>query len=173
MTAAIYARVSIEDQNCGLQLTSCAAMPGRMGFIVVEYVEKASGKAGGKRPHLEKLLDDARLRKFDVVLVRKMNVQALDSAGVRFVAPSQNLDTDNKSPMGKFLMHIFAAFAEFERDLIVERVKACAARPDPGARTFLQARNKQEAKLLLKFLEKRARQGARPLRLWGILWGEG
>ena len=107
-----------------------------MGWTIVEYVEKASGKAGSRRPQLDQLLNDARLRKFDVVLVWKMdrfgrslqhlveNVRTLDSLGIRFIAPSQMIDTDTKSPMGKFLMHIFAAFAEFERDLIVERVAA-------------------------------------------------
>jgi putative DNA-invertase from lambdoid prophage Rac len=139
VTAAIYARVSTQDQNCGLQLTELRGYAERMGWPAVEYVEKASGKAGGKRPQLDKLLDDARLRKFDIVLVWKMdrfgrslqhliaNVQVLDSAGVRFIVPTQNIDTDKKSPMGKFLMHIFGAFAEFERDLIVERVKAGVA----------------------------------------------
>jgi DNA invertase Pin-like site-specific DNA recombinase len=109
------------------------------GGTGVEYVETASGKAGGKRPVLDRLLQDARLKKFDVVLVWKLdrfgrslqhlieNVQTLDSAGIRFIVPSQNIDTDTRSPMGKFLMHIFGAFAEFERDLIVERVRAGVA----------------------------------------------
>jgi putative DNA-invertase from lambdoid prophage Rac len=136
MTAAIYARVSTEDQSCALQLTELRGYVERSGWTGVEYVETASGKAGGKRPVLDRLLQDARLKKFDVVLVWKLdrfgrslqhlieNVQTLDSAGIRFIVPSQNIDTDTKSPMGKFLMHIFGAFAEFERDLIVERVRA-------------------------------------------------
>jgi putative DNA-invertase from lambdoid prophage Rac len=136
MTAAIYARVSTEDQKCDLQLTELRGYVERSGWTAAEYVETASGKAGSKRAVLDRLLQDARLRKFDVVLVWKLdrfgrslqhlieNIQTLDSAGVRFIVPSQNIDTDTKSPMGKFLMHIFGAFAEFERDLIVERVRA-------------------------------------------------
>lgn len=136
MIAAIYARVSTEDQNCGLQLTELRAYAERAGWKTVEYTDKASGKAGAKRPQLDKLLADAAMRRFGAVLVWKLdrfgrslqhliaNVQVLDSAGIRFIAPSQNIDTDNKSPMGKFLMNIFGAFAEFERDLIVERVRA-------------------------------------------------
>jgi putative DNA-invertase from lambdoid prophage Rac len=139
MTAAIYARVSTEDQGCGLQTSELGAYAARMGWTSIEYVEKASGKAGGKRPVLDRLLEDARLKKFDVVLVWKLdrfgrslqhlieNVQTLDSAGVRFIAVTQNVDTDIRSPMGKFLMHIFGAFAEFERDLIIERVRAGVA----------------------------------------------
>lgn len=136
MIAAIYARVSTEDQNCGLQLTELGGYVERSGWTKLEYVEKASGKAGSKRPMLDKLLEDARLKKFDVVLVWKMdrfgrslqhlieNVRKLETHGIRFIALTQNIDTDTKSPMGKFLMHIFGAFAEFERDLIVERVGA-------------------------------------------------
>jgi DNA invertase Pin-like site-specific DNA recombinase len=139
MIAAIYARVSTEDQKCDLQLTELRGYVERSGWKAIEYVETASGKAGGKRPVLDRLLQDARLKKFDFVLVWKLdrfgrslqhlieNVQTLDSAGIRFIVPSQNIDTDTKSPMGKFLMHIFGAFAEFERDLIVERVRAGVA----------------------------------------------
>ncbi len=139
-TAAIYARVSTYDQHCELQLSELRAYCERMGWeIEREYIEKASGKAGGKRPQLEKLLADGRLRKFDVVLVWKIDrfgrsvrefterVLDLDHSGIRFVAPSQGIDTDQASPAGKLLMHILAAMAEFERDLIRERVKAGVA----------------------------------------------
>jgi DNA invertase Pin-like site-specific DNA recombinase len=138
MIAAIYARVSTEDQKCDLQLSELRGYVERSGWKVIEYVETASGKAGGKRPALDRLLQDARLKKLDFVLVWKLdrfgrslqhlieNVQTLDSAGIRFIVPSQNIDTDTESP-GKFLMHIFGAFAEFERDLIVERVRAGVA----------------------------------------------
>ena len=130
----IYARVSTQDQKCDLQLTDLRAYASRCGWQVVEYIETASGKAGSRRPVLQKLLQDARLRKINVVAVWKMdrfgrslqhlieNIQVLDQAGVRFVAPNQSIDTDNKSPMGKLIMHLMGAFAEFERGLIVERV---------------------------------------------------
>jgi putative DNA-invertase from lambdoid prophage Rac len=137
MNAAIYARVSTDDQRCDAQLAELRAYVARMGWsAAAEYVETASGKAGAKRPALDRLLADARLRKFDAVLVWKLdrfgrslqhmieNVSALDRAGVRFIAVTQNIDTDARSPMGNFMMHIFGAFAEFERSLIVERVHA-------------------------------------------------
>jgi DNA invertase Pin-like site-specific DNA recombinase len=44
--------------------------------------------------------------------------------GVRFVAVTQNIDTDDSSPMARFLLHIMAAFAELEREMIRERVVA-------------------------------------------------
>ena len=48
--------------------------------------------------------------------------QELVSLGVRFIAITQNLDTEDTNPMARFLLHILAAFAELERELIRERV---------------------------------------------------
>jgi putative DNA-invertase from lambdoid prophage Rac len=137
---AIYARVSTQDQHCELQLSELRAYCQRSGWAnVAEYIEKASGKAGQKRPQLEQLLADARLKKLDTVLVWKIDrfgrsvqefverVRALDDMGVRFIAPNQGIDTDQHSPAGRLLMHILASIAEFERDLIQERVKAGVA----------------------------------------------
>jgi putative DNA-invertase from lambdoid prophage Rac len=137
---AIYARVSTQDQHCELQLSELRAFCQRSGWAdVVEYVEKVSGKAGQQRPQLEQLLADARLKKIDVVLVWKIDrfgrsvqefierVQTLFVYGVRFLAPNQGIDTDLKSPAGRLLMHILSAIAEFERDLIQERVRAGVA----------------------------------------------
>lgn len=139
MTAAIYARVSTEDQDCSMQLTELRGYCARQGWASVEYIEKASGKAGSKRSVLARLMADAAMKRFDVVVVWKLdrfgrslhhlidNVQALDQAGIRFVAPTQGIDTDNRSPVGRLLLHIMGAFAEFERALIVERVRTGVA----------------------------------------------
>ncbi|HLG97179.1 MAG TPA: recombinase family protein [Bryobacteraceae bacterium] len=139
MTVALYARVSTQDQKCDLQLTELRGYAARSGWDVVEYVDHGVSGTKRSRPALDRLMNDARLKKFGAVLVWKMdrfgrslqqlvdNVQTLDRAGVRFIAVTQSIDTDERSPMGKFLMHLFAAFAEFERDLIVERVKAGVA----------------------------------------------
>ncbi len=136
MTAAIYARVSTDDQSCAMQLSELRGYCQRSGWEVVEYVDQGVSGTKRSRPALNRLMTDARMKRFDVVLVWKLdrfgrslqhlveNVQTLDALGIRFVAPTQNIDTDTRSPMGKFLMHLFAAFAEFERDLIVERVRA-------------------------------------------------
>lgn len=136
MKAAIYARVSTEDQHCELQLTELRAYCLRNNWEVFEYIEKASGKAGARRPVLQKLMEDARLKRFDAVLVWKVdrfgrsignfveNVRTLDSLGIRFIAPTQSIDTDQRSPIAKLLMNLLALLAEFERDLIVERVSA-------------------------------------------------
>lgn len=138
MKCAIYARVSTEDQHCEMQLTELRAFAGRMGWgEPLEYVERASSTK--RRPVFEGLMADARLRKFDAVLVWRIDriarsmkqfvdtVLTLDGAGVRFLAPAQNIDTDAKNPTSRFLMHILAAVAELERSMIVERVNAGVA----------------------------------------------
>src|ERR1700756_3303934 len=51
-------------------------------------------------------------------------IQELQALGVRFIAASQGLDTDESNPASKLLMHILAAVAQFERELIHERVSA-------------------------------------------------
>lgn len=137
MTAAIYARVSTQDQKVDMQLTEVRAFAKRMDWEVVEYLEKASSVK--RRPVFERMMSDARQRKFDVVLVWKMDrlarsmkqfidtILELDSKGIRFIAVTQGIDTDKQNPMGKFLMHIMAAFGELERGMIVERVRAGVA----------------------------------------------
>ena len=173
MTAAIYARVSTYDQDCGLQLSELRAYCERSGWSAVEYVDQGiSGAAGKKRPALDRLLADARLRKFGAVLVWKIDrfgrsvqefvgrILELDQAGVRFIAPSQGIDTDQRSPAGKLLMHILAAIAEFERALIQERVKAGVAeakrRGKHCGRPKRVFRRDQAAKLRQKGLSWRA-----------------
>ena len=123
-----------------MQLSELRGYCERQGWPApIEYVEKASGKAGSKRPQLARLMADAGMKRFDVVLVWKLdrfgrslhhlieNVQALDNQGIRFAAPNQGIDTDNRSPVGRLLLHIMGAFAEFERSLIVERVRTGVA----------------------------------------------
>jgi DNA invertase Pin-like site-specific DNA recombinase len=79
---------------------------------------------------------DARKRRFDAVLCWKLDrwgrsvtdsiksIQELVSLGVRFLAVTQNIDTQESNPMARFLLHIMAAFTELEREIIRERVLA-------------------------------------------------
>src|SRR5207249_6749699 len=81
-------------------------------------------------------MKDASKREFDAVLVYKLDrfgrsvrncldgIEALRTHGVRFLAVSQNIDTDESNPTSRLMLHILAAVAEFERELIRERVCA-------------------------------------------------
>jgi DNA invertase Pin-like site-specific DNA recombinase len=133
-TVAIYARVSTSDQNPRMQLKELRSYARRRRLRVAhELVDQESG-ANMKRPQLDKLMDLARKRKLDIVLVWKFDrfarstkhlVTALEEfieLGVDFVSYTENVDTS--TPAGKALFTMVSAFAEFERDLIRERVKA-------------------------------------------------
>jgi putative DNA-invertase from lambdoid prophage Rac len=134
MIAAIYVRVSKEAQHDELQFTDLREYVARMGWTSLDYAEKASSVK--KRPELERLMVDAKQRKFDVVIVWKLdrfarslpdllnNVRALDSAGIRFICLTQGIDTDQRNPVSRLTLSILGAVAEFERDIIIERVKA-------------------------------------------------
>ena len=140
MIVAIYARVSTTDQSCEMQLHELRQYVAKRGWEVFqeyqEYVDTGFSGAAASRPRLDQLLRDARLRKFEAVLVWKLDrwgrsvahcvrsIQELVSLGVRFLSPTESIDTGAESPMSKFLLHLFAAFAEMERGIIRERVRA-------------------------------------------------
>jgi DNA invertase Pin-like site-specific DNA recombinase len=135
ITAALYARVSTEDQHCEIQLSCLNAYAKRAGWSTIEYVEKLSGKEGGKRPQLEQLLEDVRMKRIDTVLVHKLdrfgrstldtlqNIKTLDFYKVRFQTVEGKIDTDDESPIGKFTLTLLAAVAELERAFIIERTQ--------------------------------------------------
>ena len=134
---AIYARVSTVNhgQDASLQTREMRQFAEARGWrLADEYVD--SGVSGSKdsRPELNRLMADAHKRRFDVVLVWKLDrfgrslrhlVNALaefESLGIAFVSLSDNLDLSTAS--GRLMFNIIGAMAEFERALIQERVKA-------------------------------------------------
>ena len=137
MQTALYARVSTTDQSCEMQLLELREYASKRGWTIAgEYVDTGWSGAKACRPELDRLLRDARMRRFDAVLVWKLDrwgrsvadsirsIQELTGLGVRFLAVTQNLDTDQSNPMSRFLLYILAAFAELEREMIRERVIA-------------------------------------------------
>ena len=137
MRAAIYARVSTSDQTCALQLKELRTWVQARGWEAAgEYVDTGWSGAKASRPELDRLMQDARERKVDAILVWKLDrwgrsvanlvrsLQELRALGVRWIAITQGIDTDVTSPVGMLLMHILSSVAEFERALIQERIKA-------------------------------------------------
>jgi putative DNA-invertase from lambdoid prophage Rac len=133
----IYARVSTDDQRCEMQLTELREFASRFGWTIAEeYIDQGFSGSKADRPALTRLMRDASMKRFAAVIVWKLdrfgrsvsqlvsNVRRLDELSIRFLVPSQSIDTDHKSPTGRLMMHILAAMAEFERDLIRERVSA-------------------------------------------------
>jgi len=132
---AIYARVStVVGQHVEMQLAELREFAARRCWHVVdEYADHASG-AKESRPALNRLMADAHRRKFDIVVVWKLDrfgrslrhlVNALaefEAIGVAFVSLKDNLDLG--TPAGRLMFQIIGAMAEFERSLIQERVRA-------------------------------------------------
>ncbi|MBI2418844.1 MAG: recombinase family protein [Ignavibacteriales bacterium] len=130
----IYARVSTREQNIDMQLIDLKAYAeARRLKIVKEYIDYASGSRSD-RENYQKLLNDVRKRKTDAVLVWKFDrfarstkelINALEefqALGVDFISYKENVDTS--TPAGKILFTMISAFAEFEREIIKERVRA-------------------------------------------------
>ncbi len=132
-TVALYARVSTLDQSCDMQLDDLRRYAGRFARSY-EYVEVGVSGAQRRRPQLDALMKDARKRLFDVVLVWKFDrfarsvkhlVDSLEefrALGIDFISYTEGIDTT--TPSGELLFHIMGAVAQFERDLIAERVRA-------------------------------------------------
>ena len=136
MKSAIYARVSTTDQHNEIQIKELTEYVQRRGWELAGVYQDQMSGTRAQRPGLDALMADARLHKFDAVVVVKLDrfgrslmncvtgIQELTAAGVRFLATSQGLDTDASNPTSRLLLHILAAVAEFERELIKERVSA-------------------------------------------------
>jgi DNA invertase Pin-like site-specific DNA recombinase len=136
LKVAIYARVSTSDQDCGSQLAELHSWCDRFHYeIVKEYVDAGVSGAKASRPALDELMTDARARRFEAVLVYKLdrfgrsmrqlinNIEALRDVKVRFIAISQGIDTDQSNAVATVLFHLLGAFSEFERTLISERIR--------------------------------------------------
>jgi DNA invertase Pin-like site-specific DNA recombinase len=136
LKTAIYTRVSTADQNPELQLRDLEEYATRQGWEIIETYQDIISGAKASRPGLARLMADAAARKFDCLLVWKLdrfgrslvdclnNIQELERRRVRFIAVTQNLDTDERNPASCFLLHVLGAAAEFERSLIRERTLA-------------------------------------------------
>ncbi len=133
---ALYARVStFNGQDPEMQLSELKEYASRRGWTITgEYVDKGVSGSQESRPELNQLMTDAHRRKFDAVLVWKIDrfgrslkhlVNALADLcayGISFVSFRDNLDLS--TPSGRLMFQIIGAMAEFERSLIQERVKA-------------------------------------------------
>jgi DNA invertase Pin-like site-specific DNA recombinase len=135
--AAIYVRVSTDKQTVENQVRELRQIAERRGWEVVEQYQDA-GISGSKgrdgRPGLDQMLNDAKRRKFDVVMAWAIDrlgrslvdllhtIQELEAAGVDLYLEAQSLDTT--TPMGKLMFQVTGAFAEFERSMIRQRVHA-------------------------------------------------
>ncbi|HKT24312.1 MAG TPA: recombinase family protein [Terriglobales bacterium] len=137
MRIAIYARVSTlgHGQDPQMQLRELREYATLRGWSVSgEYVDKGQSGAKDSRPELNRLMSDAHQRRFDGVLVWKIDrfgrslkhlvcaIADLQEHGVAFVSLKDNIDLSTSS--GRLMFNVIGAMCEFERELIRERVKS-------------------------------------------------
>ena len=120
-----YARVSTEEQNTARQLHSFEAYTEKIKKV---FIDKLSGR-DRNRPQLKAMLE--YVREGDVVVVSDFSrlarstkdmlqiVQELTDKGVGLISLKENVDTD--TPQGRFMLTVFAALAELERETILQR----------------------------------------------------
>jgi len=135
--AALYVRVSTDRQTVENQLRELRQIAERRGWEVVKEFDDAgiSGSKGrNDRPGLDEMLKDAQRRRFDVVMAWAIDrlgrslidllgtIQQLETCGVDLYLDQQAIDTT--TPTGRLMFQITGAFAEFERSMIRQRIRA-------------------------------------------------
>ena len=132
---AIYCRVSTSEQHPDCQLEPLRQYAAARGLEVAEtYVDHGISGSKTRRPALDRMLVDARRRRFDAVACVKLDRlarsvhhltalgQELAALGVDLIVLDQAIDTS--TPSGRLLFNVLGSIAEFERDLIRERTRA-------------------------------------------------
>jgi putative DNA-invertase from lambdoid prophage Rac len=180
MRVALYARVSTHDQHTlTIQIDAMREFATRRGWTVIGAIEEIGSGAKDNRPKRQGLLKVARQRKLEVILVWKLDrwgrslvdlmttLHELTALGVGFVSLTEALDLT--TPAGRAFAGFLAVFAEFERDLIRERIKAGIADARKRGKAHGRPRAKANDAVQIRTL---AQQGlsqaaiARHLGLW-------
>lgn len=133
MRVALYSRVSTPEQSAERQIRELRLFAKARRWKIVREVTETSSGAKVTRHLREQILAMARKREIDVILVQALDrwgrsvqdlvltMAELDSVGVAFVVPGH---VDMTTPAGRMLAHFLGAVAEFERELISERVRS-------------------------------------------------
>lgn len=163
MRAAILARVSTSDQqSIPMQLDEARALCKERNWTVVREASEEISGASQKRPGRDAIMDLARRRKIDVVIVWRLNrfgrsagevillLSELSALGASFVSIKEHLDLS--TPVGRMITQILAVFAEFEREILTENVRAgiaaYRAKNDQWGRPAKAQKHKEKARQL-------------------------
>ncbi len=139
--AVVYTRKSTsqgleqEFNSIHAQREACEAYARMQGWTVLPNYYDDGGFSGAStdRPAFQRLMEDARRKQFDVIVVHRLDrlsrsladfvgfMAKLNDYGVSFVAVNQQIDTN--TPAGKLMLHMVLSFAEFERSMICERTR--------------------------------------------------
>ncbi len=143
---ALYARISTHDQQTlPLQIKTMREYADRRGWQIVSEIKEV-GSGALQRPKREELLAAVRRRELDAILVWRLDrwgrslpdliitLKELAELGIGFVSLTEAFDMT--TPTGRALAGMLAVFAEFEREILRERVKAGIAQARAKGTTF-------------------------------------
>jgi DNA invertase Pin-like site-specific DNA recombinase len=147
MRIAAYLRVSTEQQTCDSQRGELEDYCRRRGWKEVRWFTDTASGAKSDREGLAGLMDQVRRGKLDAVVTFKLDrlarslchlaqlIAEFQAHRVALVCPSQGIDTSNANPAAMLQINVLAAVAQFEREIITERVNAgIAAAKSRGVR---------------------------------------
>jgi len=133
--AAIYSRVSSQEQRVEAQVYDLRKLATQRGFEVVhEYCDRGISGSKARRPGLDAMMADARRGEFSVLLIAALDrlcrstkhclqiSEELNSLGIELISAREAIDSS--TPQGKMFITMISSFAELERNIIVERIKA-------------------------------------------------
>lgn len=161
--AIIYCRVSTTDQDCDRQERDLREFADRAGYEIVEVVRETASGAKDDRAQRKKVMAAAQARKISAVLVTEASrwsrstidllgtLRDLNAWGISLVTLS-GISLDLNTPQGKLMAAILSAIAEFERDIIRERIKSGVAAARAKGRKFGRPRVSESAIALIREL---------------------
>jgi DNA invertase Pin-like site-specific DNA recombinase len=136
---AIYARVSTNEQTTQNQVLVLRDLAeSQNANVVFEFIDKGISGVKKDRDALNAMLTAAKARKFETLYVYSIDrlsrsvknlietVETLNSLGVTIVFKRENIDT--QSAMGQFFLTVLGSLAQFEREIMIERINAGIAR---------------------------------------------
>jgi DNA invertase Pin-like site-specific DNA recombinase len=174
LRAAVYLRVSTDRQDCGNQLPDLTRYIEARGWTLAKhYTDSGISGTTERRPALDGLVKDARRRRFDVLVVWRLDrlgrnlrhlvllVDELTALGIAFVTLAEGIDAT--TPAGKLQLHILAAIAEFERARVGERVRAAHQTARAAGRHIGRPRHRVSAQDIERTLSLSTRAAAKVL----------
>jgi putative DNA-invertase from lambdoid prophage Rac len=147
LRVGIYCRVSTNDQNCDRQERDLESYAARCDYDVVQVFKETGSGAKCDRLERNRVIQLARAREIDIILVSELtrwgrstidlidSLHQLQSWGVSLIAQN-GFQFDLSTPHGKMIASIMATLAEFERDLLKERITSGIASARSRGKVF-------------------------------------
>lgn len=165
--AAIYARVSTAGQHVSMQVHELKEFAERRGFELYAIYEETASGAKDDRKQYQKMMAAAKRKEFDVVICYRFDrvarslrqlvytLDELSHMGVGFISLHEDVDTS--TPNGRLVFGVIAAVAEFEREIIRDRIRSGFAEAKRKGRKFGPARQYMEYLPLMQKLRAEGR----------------